>query len=132
MDAITRHEPAEHRTRAKNDELVFPSFDNDGNVVALRDVKTAFQQALTDAGISEFRFHDLRHTFASHYIMNAGNLYTLSKILGHRDVKMTQRYAKLSPDFIQAEMDRLDRIWTVSENTIQPQHIPRGFDPDPT
>jgi len=49
--------------------------------------------------------------------MSGGNLYTLSKILGHRDIKMTQRYAKLSPDFIDREKERLDGIWTVQQNT---------------
>ncbi len=114
LDSITRHELTEHKTSVKNEELVFPSFDNDGNVVPLSDVKTAFKQALKDAGISDFHFHDLRHTFASHYVMKGGSVFTLSKILGHRDIKMTQRYAKLSPDFIQGEKERLDSIWTVA------------------
>ena len=113
LDSIARHELAQHRARVKDDDLVFPSFDNDGNVVALSDVKTAFGRALKDAKITDFRFHDLRHTFASRYVMKEGSLYKLSKILGHRDIKMTHRYAKLSPDFIQAEKERLDSIWTV-------------------
>jgi integrase len=47
------------------------------------------------AGIKDFRFHDLRHTFASWYMMNGGDLYALANILGHRNIKMTERYAKL-------------------------------------
>ena len=47
------------------------------------------------AGIEDFRFHDLRHTFASWYMMNGGDLYELAKILGHSNIKMTERYAKL-------------------------------------
>jgi site-specific recombinase XerD len=42
-----------------------------------------------------FWFHDLRHTFASWYMMNGGDLYELAKILGHSNIKMTKRYAKL-------------------------------------
>ncbi|HZE69146.1 MAG TPA: tyrosine-type recombinase/integrase [Pyrinomonadaceae bacterium] len=38
-------------------------------------------------GIKDFRFHDLRHTFASRYMMNEGDLYELAKILGHSDSK---------------------------------------------
>jgi len=45
--------------------------------------------------IRDFRFHDLRHTFASGYTMNGGDLYELAKILGHSNIKMTERYAKL-------------------------------------
>ena len=117
LDLIARRELAEHRGRVKNGELVFPSFDNDGNIAPLSDVKTTFGQALKDAGMTDFHFHDLRHTFASHYSMKGGSLYTLSRILGHRDIKMTHRYAKLSPDFIQAEKARLDSIWTVGLKT---------------
>ncbi|MBI2519305.1 MAG: tyrosine-type recombinase/integrase [Bdellovibrio sp.] len=46
------------------------------------------------------RFHDLRHTFASHFMMSGGNLYDLQKILGHTQFEMTQIYAHLSPDHL--------------------------------
>jgi integrase len=52
-------------------------------------------------------WHALRHTFASHYVMQGGNLLALQKILGHSDVKMTMIYAHLAPDFLAAEMDRV-------------------------
>lgn len=42
-------------------------------------------------------FHDLRHTFASHWMMNGGDIFKLQKILGHSDLKMTQLYAHLEP-----------------------------------
>jgi integrase len=44
--------------------------------------------------------HILRHSFASHFIMNGGNILTLQKILGHADIKMTMRYAHLAPDHL--------------------------------
>lgn len=44
--------------------------------------------------------HVLRHSFASHFVMNGGNILTLQKILGHSDIKMTLRYAHLAPDFM--------------------------------
>lgn len=44
--------------------------------------------------------HILRHTFASHYMMNGGDILSLQKILGHSDIKMTMRYAHLSPDHL--------------------------------
>lgn len=52
-------------------------------------------------------WHTLRHTFASHFIMQGGNLLTLQKILGHSDIKMTLVYAHLAPEFLAEEMDRL-------------------------
>ncbi|ACR14596.1 site-specific recombinase, phage integrase family [Teredinibacter turnerae T7901] len=44
--------------------------------------------------------HVLRHTFASHFVMNGGNILTLQKILGHADIKMTMRYAHLAPEHL--------------------------------
>lgn len=46
--------------------------------------------------------HILRHTFASHFMMAGGNILTLQRILGHGDIKMTMRYAHLSPDHLNA------------------------------
>src|SRR5262249_20899322 len=61
-----------------------------------RRVEGSFQTLLRLANITNFRFHDLRHTFASWYMMNGGDLYELAKILGHANIKMTERYAKLA------------------------------------
>ena len=52
-------------------------------------------------------WHAMRHTFASHYVMQGGNILALQKILGHSDVKVTMIYAHLAPDFLGAEMERV-------------------------
>jgi integrase len=58
--------------------------------------KDAFKGALRRAGIPQgFRFHDLRHTFASHFLIKTRDLKALQEILGHSDIKMTMRYAHL-------------------------------------
>jgi integrase len=62
-----------------------------------RDVKRAFHFACRRAGIKDFTFHDLRHTFASHLVMAGVDLLTVKKLLGHKTLKMTLRYAHLSP-----------------------------------
>jgi integrase len=60
-----------------------------------------FKRCLKKAGIEHhLRFHDLRHTFASHFMMNGGNIYDLQKILGHTSLDMTQRYAHLAPEHL--------------------------------
>jgi integrase len=43
-------------------------------------------------------FHSIRHTFASHWVLHCGDLFRLQKILGHSDIRMTQRYSHLAPD----------------------------------
>lgn len=67
------------------------------------DCYQSFTNALERAGIQlprGQRTHVLRHTFASHFMMNGGNLLTLQKILGHQSIQMTMRYAHLSPDHL--------------------------------
>lgn len=60
------------------------------------------------AGIADFRFHDLRHDYASRLVMAGVDLYSVSKLLGHSDVAMSQRYAHLAPDYLQAAVRKLD------------------------
>lgn len=51
-------------------------------------------------------FHDLRHTFASHWMMKGGDVFKLSKILGHKSLEMTMRYAHLAPHAFSADFGR--------------------------
>ncbi|KZZ10712.1 integrase [Oleibacter sp. HI0075] len=62
---------------------------------------SAFRRALNESGIELPKgqaAHVLRHTFASHFMMNGGNILALQKLLGHSSLSMTMRYAHLSPD----------------------------------
>jgi integrase len=59
-----------------------------------------FRPALQRAGLRKVRFHDLRHTYASQYMIKGGNIYDLQKILGHSELKITSQYAHLSPDHL--------------------------------
>ncbi len=64
----------------------------------------AFRKGVEAAGLELPRgqlTHILRHTFASHFIMNGGNILVLQKILGHSTLTMTMRYAHLAPDHLQ-------------------------------
>jgi integrase len=80
-------------------------------------VERSFETVLQQAGIRDFRFHDLRHTFASWYMMNGGDLYELAKILGHSNIKMTERYAKLSKQHITKTGSTARQMWRLMEET---------------
>jgi integrase len=60
-------------------------------------IDRSFHRAMRDAGIESFRFHDLRHTFAGYLAMRGVPLEIIGALLGHKDPKMTRRYAHLSP-----------------------------------
>ena len=75
---------------------------------AYTDIRGGFNSALRRVGVDRhIRFHDLRHTFASHLVMAGENLQTVAKLLGHRDIRVTMRYAHLAPEHLQAAVDRL-------------------------
>lgn len=78
-------------------------------------VDKSFETILDEAGIMDFRFHDLRHTFASWYMMNGGDLYELAKILGHSNIKMTERYAKLAKSHIAKTGSTARVMWKMME-----------------
>ena len=68
---------------------------------SLHFTQQVFQPRCRELEIRVIRFHDLRHTYSSHFVMNGGQLYQLQKILGHHSVTETERYAHLSPDYLQ-------------------------------
>ena len=72
-----------------------------------KDTDYGFHAALKGAGCHRVRFHDLRHTFASHFMMAGGNILSLRDLLGHHDIKVTQKYAHLAPDHLAAEAARV-------------------------
>jgi integrase len=74
-------------------------------------VERSFATILELAAIQNFRFHDLRHTFASWYMMNGGDLYELAKIPGHSNIRMTERYAKLGKAHIARTGDTARGMW---------------------
>jgi integrase len=99
VDVFTAWKPAD----ATADGLVFPGADGD----PMTTIKTAFLKVLKNAKITGFRFHDLRHTFASRLVMAGVDLNTVRELLGHADLKMTLRYAHLQPEHKAAAVEKL-------------------------
>ena len=70
--------------------------------------KGAFRKAVERSGIElpdGQLTHVLRHTFASHFLINGGDILALQRILGHSDLKVTMRYAHLAPDYMEKVRD---------------------------
>ncbi len=93
--------------------LVWPGANRDKQGRQLSRDKSSvfrpFKAAAKRAGLSKkLRLHDLRHTFASHYMMNGGDIFKLSRILGHSSVIVTEKvYAHLAKDAHAADYGRV-------------------------
>ena len=77
---------------------VFPSKNSTNKSASL--IRKAFQKAIKLSDLQDFRFHDLRHTCASHLAMNGATQGELMEVLGHRSPVMTKRYAHFSKEHI--------------------------------
>jgi integrase len=84
----------EQSNPVEDEALVFPSPVSGGE---LNNVKKSWANLLKEAQITNFRWHDMRHDFASQLVMKGVDLNTVRELMGHADMKMTMRYAHLAP-----------------------------------
>jgi len=75
-------------------------------------LQNSWESHLSRTGIKDMRFHDLGHTFASHFLMNGGELYTLKEILGHKELDTTAHYLTVTT----AHKVKAMEIFQVPEN----------------
>ncbi len=100
---------ARRRVRRMDTQLVFPSDKttiNGKGAVRPRDVTKPWETARTKAGLSDFRFHDLRHSAASYMAMSGASTLEIAAVLGHRTLQMTQRYSHLSVEHLRSVVQR--------------------------
>jgi len=76
----------------------------------IKDVKTAFEKARNTVGLEDFRFHDLRHTFASRLVQKGISIYEVMHLTGHKSLVMVQRYAHLAPDYQNRAIEALNEL----------------------
>ena len=109
-----------------------PSYRNDGTPVAAvrkmrTDSNTAWRAALKRAGIDDFRFHDLRHTWASWLIQSGVPLSVLQEMGGWESIEMVRRYAHLAPNHLTEHAKQIDAIFdSYVPNTSQGEKLASG------
>ena len=91
-----------------SEALVFPSPKKKGALMS--STRRSWTAVLKAAQIENFRFHDLRHDFASQLVMQGVDLNVVRELLGHSDMKMTLRYAHLAPENKLKAVELLDTI----------------------
>ncbi len=94
------------RVRYLNNPYVFTQ--PDGSPIPRSVLQRHFDMAVDKARIEDFHFHDCRHTFASYLVQKDVSLYTVQKLLGHKDISQTTRYAHLAPKTLEVAVRRLD------------------------
>jgi len=75
----------------------------------ITDIKSAWRNLMKEAEIEGFRFHDLRHDFASRLAMRGVPLFQISRLLGHSDTRTSEKYSHLSPAVERAAIDALEK-----------------------
>jgi len=90
-------------------EYVFPSGTDTTPIDACNYMRRIFVPALKAAGVENFHWHDLRHTFASRLIMAGVDLRTVQELMGHKTITMTLRYSHLSPAHQLDAVQKLNR-----------------------
>jgi len=108
------------RTR-KHPASEFVFHHKDGTQI--KNIKKGYWTALRKSGIKGANFHTTRHTFASHLVMAGVDLNTVRELLGHKTLKMTLRYAHLSPNHKKRAVDtlskRMDTIWSPEDIEVK-------------
>jgi integrase len=101
FDALAQHA----KSRRLTTPLVFP----DRTGTRPLGIRGAFDNAVERAGIADFHFHDLRHTFASYLAMNGASLLEIAEVLGHKTLAMVKRYAHLTEAHTRGVVERMNR-----------------------
>jgi integrase len=106
-------------------EFVFTKPDGTPVCASAISEKT-FKTFQKNAKVPIINFHGLRHTYASHYMFNGGDIYKLSKLLGHSGVEVTQKYAHLSEEALMSSRDRVvfnvDNVFAIHTHFTHIEH----------
>lgn len=96
---------AHNKVRQINTQLLFPSKRYPDRPFLLR---LPFERAIEQAGIDDFKWHDLRHCTASYLAMNGASLPEIAEVLGHKTLAMVKRYAHLSDGHVSSVVESMN------------------------
>jgi integrase len=96
---------AHFRARRADTVLVFPGKSGRTPV----HMRTAWENTVRRAGLADFHFHDLRHTFASYLAMQGASLREMADALGHKTLAMVMRYSHLTEPHTRSVVERMNR-----------------------
>jgi len=99
---------ARAKVRSLKTDYVF--FNGAGNQMDARDLLRVFYPAMRKADVKRFRFHDLRHTFATRLVQAGVDIYTVQKLGRWKTISMVMRYAHHHPESLRAGVEILDRL----------------------
>ena len=106
------------RSKVRSIKNCFVFFNRKGKKINPNVLRKSFYTVLRKVGIENLWLHDLRRTFATRLAQAGVDLYKISKLLGHKDIKMTQRYAHHCPDSLRDGVEILEvdyNLTTVGE-----------------
>ena len=93
------------KVRRIDTNLLFPRADGQKPI----ELRSAWDRAIREAQIENFKFHDLRHSTASYLAMNGATLAEIAEVLGHKTLAMVKRYAHLSEQHTHSVVDRMNK-----------------------
>ena len=105
-------EMLKNKSRVKSIKTNFVFYTQVHKMYLKTSIDHAFKKVLKKAGIEDFRWHDLRHTFATRLIQAGVDFYKVQKLLGHKTPLMTQRYAHHYPESLRDAVEVLDKYVT--------------------
>tara|TARA_Y100000780_G_scaffold191058_1_gene178919 strand:- start:11845 stop:12960 length:1116 start_codon:yes stop_codon:yes gene_type:complete len=85
-------------------EYIFPRLDGQKPI----DIRKAWENARRASGVTDFRFHDLRHSAASYLAMNGASQLEIAEVLGHKTLQMVKRYSHLSEDHTRSVVEKMN------------------------
>ena len=109
LDVLNRRS----KVKSIKNGLVF--FNRNCQKIPNSNLRLSFHRVMRKVGIKDFRWHDLRHTFATRLAQADVDLYKISKLLlGHKDIKMTQRYSHHCPDSLRDGVEILETDYNLT------------------